>query len=314
MSLKALSNSGSGSSGGSGTVTAVSVNTSNGVSGSVANPTTTPAITIALGAIVPTSVNGLTISTSTGTLSVTAGAAFTVNTSLSFTGTGGTTMTFPATSATIARTDAANTFTGTQTIGALIATTVNGNTITTGTGTLTLTAGSAFTVNTSLTVTGTSGTTMTFPPTSQTIAGLTSTQTLTNKTLTAPTISGAGTMDGMTLGATTPMQMQGFRPLNTQTFASSALYTTILSDNGSYLVSNTSNANTFVIPNTSSVAYPLAAEIDMVQLGTGVLTISAASGVTLNGSSGGSVSIGAQYSGASLKLLAANTWLAVGFL
>lgn len=43
-------------SGGSGTVTSVSVVTANGVSGSVANATTTPAITLTLGAITPTSV------------------------------------------------------------------------------------------------------------------------------------------------------------------------------------------------------------------------------------------------------------------
>ena len=46
-----------------GTVTSTSVTTANGVSGTVANPTTTPAITIALGAITPSSV------TSTGALS-----------------------------------------------------------------------------------------------------------------------------------------------------------------------------------------------------------------------------------------------------
>lgn len=39
-----------------GTVTSVSVVTANGISGSVANPTTTPAITLTLGAITPTSV------------------------------------------------------------------------------------------------------------------------------------------------------------------------------------------------------------------------------------------------------------------
>jgi hypothetical protein len=43
-------------SGGSGTVTSVSVVTANGVSGTVATPTTTPAITISLGAITPSSV------------------------------------------------------------------------------------------------------------------------------------------------------------------------------------------------------------------------------------------------------------------
>lgn len=42
--------------GGTGTVSTVSVVTANGVSGSVANPTTTPAITLTLGAITPSSV------------------------------------------------------------------------------------------------------------------------------------------------------------------------------------------------------------------------------------------------------------------
>jgi len=45
-----------GGGGGSGTVTTVSVATANGISGTVANPTTTPAITLTLGAITPTSV------------------------------------------------------------------------------------------------------------------------------------------------------------------------------------------------------------------------------------------------------------------
>ncbi|MXO72864.1 beta strand repeat-containing protein [Alteraurantiacibacter buctensis] len=45
-----------GGGGGSGTVTSVSVATANGVSGTVANATTTPAITLSLGAITPTSV------------------------------------------------------------------------------------------------------------------------------------------------------------------------------------------------------------------------------------------------------------------
>lgn len=48
-------------SGGTGTVTTVSVVTANGVSGSVANATTTPAITLTLGAITPSTVNALTL-------------------------------------------------------------------------------------------------------------------------------------------------------------------------------------------------------------------------------------------------------------
>lgn len=82
----------------SGTVTSVSVTTANGVSGVVATATTTPAITLTLGAITPTTVNGNTFTTGSST----------------YTGTAGQTYTFPTTSATIARTDAANTFTGVQ--------------------------------------------------------------------------------------------------------------------------------------------------------------------------------------------------------
>jgi len=57
---------------GSGTVTSVSVTTANGVSGSVATATTTPAISLTLGAITPTSVNSVVLSgSSTPTLAVT---------------------------------------------------------------------------------------------------------------------------------------------------------------------------------------------------------------------------------------------------
>jgi len=48
---------------GSGTVTSVSVTTANGVSGTVATATTTPAITLTLGAITPTSTNGVSAAT-----------------------------------------------------------------------------------------------------------------------------------------------------------------------------------------------------------------------------------------------------------
>jgi hypothetical protein len=61
-----------------------------------------------------------------------------------------------------------------------------GLTITATTGTLTIANDKTLAVSNSLTLAGTDGTTMTFPGTSQTIVGLTSEQTLTNKTLTAP--------------------------------------------------------------------------------------------------------------------------------
>lgn len=70
---------------GSGTVTTVSVTTANGISGSVANPTTAPAITLTLGAITPTTVNGLTITSTTGTFSLTNGKTLSILKTISFT-------------------------------------------------------------------------------------------------------------------------------------------------------------------------------------------------------------------------------------
>ena len=88
-----------GGAGGSGTVTNVSVVTANGVSGSVANPTTTPAITLTLGAITPTTivatgaVSGSNLSgTNTGdqtSVSGNAGTATTLQTSRNFSISGG---------------------------------------------------------------------------------------------------------------------------------------------------------------------------------------------------------------------------------
>jgi hypothetical protein len=105
-----------------------------------------------------------------GSLSIATGKTLTASNTLTLAGTDATTMTFPTTSATIARTDAANTFTGTQTFGAVVGTSWNGNTWATGTGTLSIAAGKTLTASNSITMAGTDATTMTFPATSSTVA------------------------------------------------------------------------------------------------------------------------------------------------
>jgi hypothetical protein len=80
-------------------------------------------VTPVLGVATATSVNKMAITApaTSSTLAVADGKTFTVSHSLTLAGTDTTTMTFPATSATIARTDAAQTFTGNQTFsGAII--------------------------------------------------------------------------------------------------------------------------------------------------------------------------------------------------
>lgn len=104
----------------------------------------------------------ITAPASGSTLTIANGKTLTASNSLTLAGTDATVMTFPTTSATMARTDAANTFTGTQTIGALVATTVNGNTFTTGTGVLTIAASKTLTASNTLTFTGTDSSSVAF--------------------------------------------------------------------------------------------------------------------------------------------------------
>jgi hypothetical protein len=98
------------------------VTTSTGA-GSVVLATGPTLVTPVLGVATATSVNKVTITTpATGaTLTIADGKTLTANHSLTLAGTDSTVMTFPSTSATIARTDAAQTFTGNQTVnGAVI--------------------------------------------------------------------------------------------------------------------------------------------------------------------------------------------------
>jgi hypothetical protein len=60
--------------------------------------------------------NGLTVSTTTGTFTLTNAKTLAVQNTLTLAGTDSTTMTFPTTSATVARTDAGQTFTGAQVV------------------------------------------------------------------------------------------------------------------------------------------------------------------------------------------------------
>jgi hypothetical protein len=92
------------------------VTTANGVSAS----NTDGALSVTLGAITPTTVNGNTISTWTGTLTLGAGKTLTVNNSIALTGTDATTMTFPTTSKTLAANDGSNMTLASQAIGDII--------------------------------------------------------------------------------------------------------------------------------------------------------------------------------------------------
>lgn len=91
--------------------------------------------------------------------------------------------------------------------------------------------------------------------------------------------------------------------------AQSGNYTPILSDANTVTVDMTSaSANTFTIPTNASVAFVVGNTLTVFRSGAGVTTIQATAGVTLNGTSGGSKTINAQYQGVLLQKKATDTW------
>lgn len=123
-------------------------------------------------------------------------------------------------------------------------------------------------------------------------ADLTTAQTLTNKTLTAPIIN---------------------LSLNAQT---GTTYTFVLTDNGKLVTASNASAQTYSVPTNASVAYPTGTQINIIQIGAGQVTIQAVtSGTTTIASTGATATapkLRAQYSSATLIKAATDTWYVIG--
>ena len=90
-------------------------------------------------------------------------------------------------------------------------------------------------------------------------------------------------------------------------------YTPSLSDAGKALVFSNSSSITFTLPPESSVNYLIGQTLVVIQKGTGVVTVAAGVGVTLN-SKGSLVKTAGQYSEVRLIKTASNEWLLSGDL
>lgn len=159
---------------------------------------------------------------------------------------------------------------------------------------------------------------------SGTVVGTTDSQTLTNKSLTSPSLTGTPTSPTAAIGtnttqvATTAFVQQG-APVNilTTSFTSNA-YTLALADNFSaQQASNGSTAATVTVPLNATVAFPVGSVITFTQTGSGKIQIAAAGGVTIISSvSGGFVSgttgCRAQNSTIGLLKTATNSWTLSG--
>jgi hypothetical protein len=98
---------------------------------------------------------------------------------------------------------------------------------------------------------------------------------------------------------------------NTNDDTTTAL-TAALTDAGDIVFMNNASANVFTIPTNATVAFAVGDQIDVVMEGVGVTSVTAASGVTLNGVSAGTAVLNGQYMAVTLVKRATDTWIMFG--
>jgi hypothetical protein len=90
-------------------------------------------------------------------------------------------------------------------------------------------------------------------------------------------------------------------------------YTTVLGDDGKLVTCDNGSPIALTIPPSSSVNYGIGTQINIMQLGAGVVTITAGVGVTLR-SNGTKLKTNGQYAVATCCKIATDTWVIVGNL
>lgn len=105
-------------------------------------------------------------------------------------------------------------------------------------------------------------------------------------------------------GAVTSQQI-----INAQT---GTAYTLVLSDAGQVVTLTNAASITLTVPPNASVAYPIGTSIDLLQMGTGQVTVAPGTGVTINTVSG--LSLSSQYATATLLKISTDAWVISGSL
>lgn len=113
------------------------------------------------------------------------------------------------------------------------------------------------------------------------------------------------TIDGNGTGGVTA----GKRVKNAQT---GTTYTLVLADAGKVITMSNGSAQTLTIPPNSSVAFPVNCQIDIINKGAGVTSVTGGTGVTLNGVSTGTGALDGQYKAVTIIKDAADAWIMMG--
>jgi len=94
--------------------------------------------------------------------------------------------------------------------------------------------------------------------------------------------------------------------LNAQTGTS---YTLVLADSAKVVTLNNASAITLTVPTNASVAFPIGAQVNLVQLGAGQVTVA---GTPTLRSQGSKLKLNGIYSAATLLKIATDEWVLVG--
>lgn len=145
------------------------------------------------------------------------------------------------------------------------------------------------------------------------VVGTTDTQTLTNKTLTTPTIGSFANATHNHTNAAGGGTLTGGAIYYTVTQSTGTSYTLALSDVGQVIPFNLTTTGTITVPLNSSVAFPTGSVVNFIQAGTGAVVVTGASGVSMR-SEGNKYKLKAQYSLGGVVKIATDEWVAFGNL